>query len=138
MTKSGLNLTFYSTYLQTKVIHMIKSHGKQNKLTGNFEFICLRNEDIQFLFNNLRFEIKDHNYAEINPGFISRSLSDKDFQHTINSLHFLIDGEAVLDFKGRKTVLHTGDIFIIGNHVKCSWEYTKPTREITLLFNIYL
>lgn len=117
---------------------MIESHGNYNFKIDEFEFTCFRNEDLQFLFNNLHLELKDHNYAQINPGFISRSLCDKDFQHTINSLHFLIEGEAILIFNGKKTTLRAGDVFLIGNHVKCSWEYTKPSKEITLLFNIYL
>lgn len=117
---------------------MIKSGGNYDKNTGKFEFISLRSEDMQFLFNNLSLELKDHNYSEIRPGFVSRTLCDKDFQHTINSLHFLIEGGAVLDFGGKRTELAAGDVFVIGNHVKCSWEYTEPSKEITLLFNIYL
>lgn len=117
---------------------MIESHGKYNEKIGQFEFTCLRNEDVQFLFNNLRLELKDHNRAHINPGFVSRTLVDRDFQHTINSLHFLISGRAVLDFNGEKMRLKAGDVFLIGNHVKCSWEYWEPSEEITLLFNQYL
>ena len=117
---------------------MIKSHGKPMDNSDEFEYIILQNEDMQFLFNNFRLELKDHNYAEITPGFVSRTLFDRDFQHTINSFHFLIEGEAELSFDGKKQKLSAGDVFLIGNRVKCSWEYTKPSREITLLFNMYL
>jgi len=117
---------------------MLKSYGKPIEKTDEFEFICLRNEDASFLFNNLRFELKDHNRAHISPGFISRTLVDRDFQHTINSLHFLISGHAVLSFQGKTRELSAGDVFLIGNHIKCSWEYTEPSEELTLLFNLYL
>ncbi len=117
---------------------MLKSYGKLNEETGKFEFICLRNEDASFLFNNLRLELKDHNRARISPHFVSRTLVDKDFEHTINSLHFLIEGHAVLSFEGKVRELSAGDVFLIGNHIKCSWEYTEPSEELTLLFNLYL
>ncbi len=117
---------------------MLKSYGNYIREKGEFEFTCLRSEDMQFLFNNLSLELKDHNKAEIRPGFVSRTLVSKDFQHTINSLHFLIKGEAILDFAGQKYELHEGDVFLIGNHVKCTWEYTKPAEELTLLFNVYI
>lgn len=117
---------------------MLKSYGKQNEETKEFEFICLRNEDASFVFNNLRLELKDHNRAQISPRFVSRTLVDKDFQHTINSLHFLIEGAATLSFDGKTTELKAGDVFLIGNHIKCSWEYTEPSEELTLLFNLYL
>jgi AraC-like DNA-binding protein len=117
---------------------VLKSYGNFIEERQEFEFTCLRSEDMQFLFNNLTLELKDHNRAEIRPGFISRTLVDQDFQHTINSLHFLIKGEAILDFEGKKYTLSEGDVFLIGNHVKCTWEYTKPAEELTLLFNIYL
>ena len=117
---------------------MLKSYGNFIKEKQEFEFTCLRSENMQFLFNNLNLELKDHNKAEIRPGFISKTLVDKDFQHTINSIHFLIKGEAILDFDGQKYKLCEGDVFLIGNHVKCSWEYTKPSEELTLLFNVYV
>ena len=117
---------------------MLKSYGNLNKETNEFEFICLRKEEMQFWFNNFRLELKDHNKSQINPGFISYTLVDKDFQHTINSLHFLIKGSAILNFDGKKYHLNEGDVFLIGNHVKCSWEYTKPSEELTLLFNVYM
>lgn len=117
---------------------MIKSHGKYIPEKNKFEFISLRNEELQFIYNHLSFELKDHNYSRINPGFISRSLVDQDFQHTINSLHFLIQGSATLSFEGQTIRLNAGDIFMIGNHVKCSWEYECESKEITLLFNLYL
>ncbi len=117
---------------------MIKSHGKYLPQQNKFEFISLRNEEMQFIYNHLSFELKDHNYSQINPGFISRSLVDKDFQHTINSLHFLIQGSATLSFEGQDIELNAGDVFMIGNHVKCSWEYSQESVEITLLFNLYL
>ncbi len=117
---------------------MLYSHGKIDDSANEFEFICRRREDLQFLFNNLTLELKDHNRAAIRPGFISRTLVDQDFQHTINSLHFLIEGEAVMDFGGQQIPLSAGDIFLIGNHVKCSWTYTAPAEELTLLFNVYL
>ena len=117
---------------------MLKSYGNYIRERGEFEFTCLRSENMQFLFNNLSIELKDHNRAKIRPGFISRTLVSKDFQHTINSLHFLIKGEAILDFDGKKYELREGDVFLIGNHVKCTWEYTKPAEELTLLFNVYI
>ena len=117
---------------------MLKSYGNYIKEKEEFEFTCLRSENLQILFNSFKLELKDHNKAQIRPGFISRTLVDKDFQHTINSLHFLIRGEAVLDFEGERQLLTAGDVFLIGNHVKCSWEYTKPSEEITLLFNVYI
>ncbi len=117
---------------------MLKSLGNLNKETNEFEFMCLRKEEMQFWFNNFRFELKDHNKAQINPGFVSYTLVDKDFQHTINSLHFLIKGSAILNFEGNEYHLNEGDVFLIGNHVKCSWEYTKPSEELTLLFNVYM
>ena len=55
---------------------MIKSYGNKLPDSEKFEYISLRNEDMQFLFNNFSLELKDHNYSEINPGFISRSLFD--------------------------------------------------------------
>ncbi len=117
---------------------LLKSYGNYIKEKDEFEFVCLRSENMQFLFNHLRLELKDHNKAEIRPGFISRTLVDKDFQHTINSLHFLMQGEAVLAFEGETHTLTAGDVFLIGNHVKCTWEYVKPAEELTLLFNVYL
>ena len=106
--------------------------------TETLGYTCRRNESMQFLFNNFVLELKDHNMASIHRGFVSRTLADKNFQHTINSLHFLIEGEAILDFNGRKSTLSEGCVFLIGNHVRCSWEYTKESREITLLFNTYI
>ena len=117
---------------------MLKSHGNYIEEKGEFEFTCLRHEDMSFLFNALRLELKDHNKAEIRPGFISRTLVDRDFQHTINSLHFLMRGEATLHFDGKTHRLTAGDVFLIGNHVGCSWEYTEPSEEMTFLFNIYI
>ena len=117
---------------------MLKSYGNFIRERGEFEFTCLRSENMQFLFNNLTIELKDHNKAEIRPGFVSRTLVSKDFQHTINSLHFMMRGEAILDFDGRKQRLSAGDVFLIGNHVKCTWEYTEPSEELTLLFNVYI
>ncbi len=117
---------------------MLKSYGNFIEEKRDFEFTCLRSENMQFLFNNLKLELKDHNKAEIRPGFISRTLVDKDFQHTINSIHFLIKGEALLNFEGKKYRLSAGDVFLIGNHVKCTWEYTEPSEELTLLFNVYV
>ena len=106
--------------------------------TETFEYTCKRNESMQFLFNNFKLELKDHNMAAIHPHFVSRTLADRDFQHTINSLHFLIEGRAVLEFNGKRSVLEAGCVFLIGNHVRCSWEYTEESREITLLFNTYV
>lgn len=117
---------------------MRKSYGNYDKRKGQFEFICLRNDDLQFVFNHLCFEMKDHNYAQISPGFISRTLVDKNFQRNINSLHFLIEGEAELHFQGKTMRLTAGDVFIIGCRVGCTWEYLKPSREITILFNLSL
>ena len=117
---------------------MIKSYGEYWPEQDTHAYTSLRNEEFQFICNNLVFELKDHNYSAINPGFVSRTLVQKDFQHTINSLHFLIEGAAELDFDGQKMPLKAGDIFLIGNHVKCSWEYAQPSVEITLLFNFYL
>ena len=34
--------------------------------------------------------------------------------------------------------MSSGDVYLIGNHVKCEWEYLEPSLEITLLLNIYL
>ncbi len=48
------------------------------------------------------------------------------------------EGEAVLDFNGEKSVLSEGCVFLIGNHVRCNWEYTKESKEITLIFNSYI
>lgn len=118
--------------------NVLKSYGNYVDEKDEFEFTCLRHEDMSFLFNGLRLELKDHNKAEIRPGFVSRTLVDRDFQHTINSLHFLICGEATLDFGGKKHRLTAGDVFLIGNHVKCSWEYTEPSEEMTFLFNFYI
>ena len=106
--------------------------------TETFDYTCRRNESMQFLFNNFVLELKDHNMASIHKGFVSQTLVDKDFQHTINSLHFLIEGEAVLEFHGEKIVLSEGCVFLIGNHVRCHWEYTQESKEITLLFNAYI
>jgi AraC-like DNA-binding protein len=117
---------------------MLKSYGNFLEEKREFEFTCLRSENLQFLFNNLALELKDHNRAEICPGFVSRTLVNNDFQHTINSLHFLIKGEATLVFEDEKHTLREGDVFLIGNHVKCTWEYTKPSEELTLLFNVYV
>ena len=121
-----------------EIENVLKSHGNYVDEKDEFEFTCLRHEDMSFLFNGLRLELKDHNKAEIRPGFVSRTLVDRDFQHTINSLHFLICGEATLDFGGKKHRLTAGDVFLIGNHVKCSWEYTEPSEEMTFLFNFYI
>lgn len=117
---------------------MIQSHGQYIPKWGTYEYTSLRSEEFQFICNNLVFELKDHNYSSIHPGFVSRTLMERSFQHTINSLHFLIEGAAVMDFDGQKIRLNAGDIFLIGNHVKCSWEYEEPAVEITLLFNFYL
>ena len=117
---------------------MILSYGKVDSSTGYFEYTCLRNENLSFLFNNFKLELKDHNRAAIRPGFISRTLEDQDFQHTINSLHFLIGGHAILYFEGERHELSAGSVFLIGNHVKCHWVYTEPSEEITLLFNAYM
>ena len=117
---------------------MIKTTGNFDKKLSRFEYICFISENLQYIFNNMRLELKEHNKAEINPGFISKTLFDNDFQYTINSLHFLIDGSAELRFNNQKKTLSKGDIFFIGNHVKCDWIYTKPSKEITFLFNLYL
>ncbi len=117
---------------------MIKSTGNFIEERNEFEFTSFRSEEFQFVCNNLVLELKDHNYSSIRPGFVSRTLVDRDFQHNINSLHFLVEGSAVLTFGNKKQTLSAGDIFMIGNHVKCSWEYTKPSVEITLLFDLYL
>lgn len=114
---------------------MEKIHEKSAE---QVDFISCRSEDFQFIFNNLRMELKDHNYSQIAKGYVSRTLVDKSFQHTINSLHFLLSGSAVLSFNGQKRTLLAGDVFLIGNHVKCEWEYLEASEEITLLFNIYL
>ena len=117
---------------------MLKSYGNLNKDTNAFDFMSLRKEEMQFWFNNFRLELKDHNRAQINPGFVSHTLVDKDFQHTINSLHFLIKGSAILNFEGKKYQLNEGDVFLLGNHVKCFWEYTSISEELTFLFNAYM
>ncbi len=111
---------------------------KLGRSAEQIDFTCYRSEDLQFIFNNLHFELKDHNCAEIGKGLISRTLVNRSFQHTINSLHFLVSGSALMTYNGEKRILSEGDVFLIGNHVKCEWEYLEPSLEITLIFNIYL
>lgn len=117
---------------------MRKSYGKYSQNDEEFDFICLHNEELQFVFNNLRFDWKDHNCAEIRPGFISRTLWEQNFHRSINSIHFLLEGEAVLRIREKTMRLRAGDVFLIGNRVGCQWEYVAPSKEITLLFNLYL
>jgi AraC-like DNA-binding protein len=131
-------LTFHAVEKTGGENTLLKSHGNYREETGEFEFTCLRQEDMSFLFNALPLELKDHNKAQIRPHFVSRTLVDRDFQHTINSLHFLIRGGATLFFEGQTHQLTAGDVFLIGNHVKCTWEYTEPSEEMTFLFNVYI
>ena len=116
---------------------MIISRGDYNEKIEKFEFLCQRYEELEFIFNNLKFEIKDHNYANIETGFISKTAVSKEFHHRINSIHFLIDGEATLKLD-EEIHLKAGDVFLIGQNVKCDWIYTKPSKEITVIFNMYL
>ena len=95
-------------------------------------------EEFQYICNNLRLELKANYYSTIQEGFISRTLVDRDFHMRINSIHFLISGEAMIDFNGKKIPLTAGDIFVVGNNVKCSWEYTKKSVEITQIFYLQL
>ncbi|MDY4976584.1 MAG: AraC family transcriptional regulator [Clostridia bacterium] len=117
---------------------MLISHGRFRPETKDYEFTSQRNEELQSICNHLKFELKDHNYSLIRPGFVSRTLVEKNFSHTINSLHFLIKGSAEMTFENKKIQLREGDIFLIGNQVKCTWEYACESVEVTLLFNLYL
>ena len=117
---------------------MLKTYGEISKKLNIPEFESLRSDEFQYICNNLILELKDHNYSTIQKGFISRTLVDRDFHMKINSIHFLISGAAVIDFKGKKIPLSAGDIFIVGNNVKCSWEYTVKSVEITQLFYLQL
>ena len=117
---------------------MLKTYGEISKKLNIPEFESLRSDEFQYICNNLVLELKDHNYSTIQEGFISRTLVDRDFHMSINSIHFLISGAAVIDFKGEKIPISAGDIFVIGNNVKCSWEYTQTSVEITQLFYLQL
>lgn len=117
---------------------MLKTYGKISKKLNIPEFESLRSDEFQYICNNLVLELKDHNYSTIQEGFISRTLVDRDFYMRINSIHFLISGHAILDFKGEKIPISAGDVFVIGNNVKCTWEYTEKSVEITELFYLQL
>ena len=92
-----------------------------------------------YICNNLRFELRDHNYSHIREGFISRTLVDRDFDMRINSIHFLISGSALMDVEGMKIPISAGDVFVVGNNVKCSWEYRQDAVEIiTKCQNAYI
>lgn len=117
---------------------MLKTYGRISQKLNIPEFESLRSDEFQYICNNLVFELKDHNYSIIQEGFISRTLVDRDFHMRINSIHFLISGAAVIDFEGTKTPISAGDVFAIGNNVKCSWEYTQKSVEITQIFCLQL
>lgn len=117
---------------------MLKTYGAISKKWNIPEFESLRSEEFQFLCNNLSLELKDHNYSTIQEGFISRTLVDRDFHMRINSIHFLISGAAVIDFEGMKIPISAGDVFVVGNNVKCSWKYIQKSVEITQLFYLQL
>ncbi len=117
---------------------MLKTYGEISKKLNIPEYESLRSDEFQYICNNLFLELKDHNYSTIQEGFISRTLVDRDFHMSINSIHFLISGAAVIDFKDEKIPISAGDIFVIGNNVKCSWEYTQTSVEITQLFYLQL
>jgi len=117
---------------------MLKTSGKISKKWNIPEYESYGSIEFQYICNNLILELKANNYSTIQEGFISRTLVDRDFHMSINSIHFLISGEAEMDFNGKKIPLSAGDIFLIGNNVKCSWEYTQKSVEITQLFYLQL
>jgi len=117
---------------------MLKTYGGISKKWSIPEYESLRSDEFQYICNNLAFELRDHNYSTIQEGFISRTLVDRDFHMWINSIHFLISGAAVMDFEGMKIPISAGDVFVLGNHVKCSWVYTEKSVEITQIFNLQL
>ncbi len=117
---------------------MLKTYGEISKKLNIPEFESFRSDEFQYICNNLVLDLKDHNYSTIQEGFISRTLVDRDFHMRINSIHFLISGAAVIDFNGTKIPISAGDIFVVGNNVKCSWEYTQKSVEITQLFYLQL
>ena len=117
---------------------MLKTYGEISKKLNIPEFESLRSDEFQFICNNLVLELKDHNYSTIQEGFISRTLVDRDFHMRINSIHFLISGAAVIEFEGMKIPFSAGDVLLVGNNVKCSWEYTCQAVEITQLFCLQL
>lgn len=117
---------------------MLKTYGGLSKKWNEPEYESLRSDEFQYICNNLRFELRDHNYSHIREGFISRTLVDRDFDMRINSVHFLISGSAVMDVEGMKIPISAGDVFVVGNNVKCSWEYRQDAVEITQLFNLQL
>jgi AraC-like DNA-binding protein len=117
---------------------MLKTYGPISKKWNIAEYESLRSDEFQFICNNLVLELKDHNYSKIQEGFVSKTLVDRDFHMRINSIHFLISGAAVIDFEGMKIPISAGDIFVIGNNVRCSWVYTQKSVEITQLFYLQL
>ena len=117
---------------------MLKTYGEISKKLNIPEYESYGSEEFQYICNNLRLELKANYYSTIQEGFISRTLVDRDFHMRINSIHFLISGEAMIDFNGKKIPLTAGDIFVVGNNVKCSWEYTKKSVEITQIFYLQL
>ena len=117
---------------------MLKTYGEISKELNIPEYESYGSEEFQYICNNLRLELKANYYSTIQEGFISRTLVDRDFHMRINSIHFLISGEAMIDFNGKKIPLTAGDIFVVGNNVKCSWEYTKKSVEITQIFYLQL
>ena len=117
---------------------MLKTYGPISKKWNIPEYESLRSDAFQYICNNLVLELKDHNYSTIQEGFISKTLVDRDFHMRINSIHFLISGAAVIDFEGMKIPISAGDIFVIGNNVRCNWVYTCKSVEITQLFYLQL
>ena len=117
---------------------MLKTYGGISKKWNIPEYESLRSDEFQYICNNLVLELKDHNYSTIREGFVSRTLVDRDFYMRINSIHFLISGAAVMDVEGMKIPISAGDVFVVGNNVKCSWEYTSTSVEITQIFNLQL
>ena len=117
---------------------MLKTYGEISKKLNIPEYESYGSEEFQYICNNLRLELKANYYSTIQEGFISRTLVDRDFHMRINYIHFLISGEAMIDFNGKKIPLTAGDIFVVGNNVKCSWEYTKKSVEITQIFYLQL
>ena len=117
---------------------MLKTYGGISKKLNIPEFESLRSDEFQYICNNLVMELKDHNYSTIQEGFVSKTLVDRDFHMRINSIHFLISGAAIIDFNGEKIPISAGDVFVIGNNVKCNWEYTTKSVEITQLFYLQL
>ena len=117
---------------------MLKTYGEISKKLNIPEYESYGSAEFQYICNNLILELKANNYSTIQEGFISRTCVDRDFHMWINSIHFLISGEAVIDFNGKKIPISAGDIFVVGNNVKCSWEYTQKSVEITQVFYLQL